>query len=136
MEHVTDAVIEAWGPSLERALAQAGLGFFQTMIEVSKVRPKLVAEIEAVGHDELELVYNWLEELLLSFEIRRMVFGEFEVRPIETKGGRFRLEARAKGELYDPSRHGSKVEVKGVTYHTMLVERSEGKVSVQFLLDL
>ncbi len=136
LDHVTDAVIEAWGPNLEKALAQAGLGFFETMIEVSKVRPQSVEHIEATGHDELELVYNWLEQLLLSFEIRRLVFSKFMVSPVESNPEGFRLEARASGELYDPVRHGRKVEVKGVTYHGMTVQRGKGRVSVQFLLDL
>ncbi len=136
LEHVTDALIEAWGPSLERALAQAGLGFFETMVDVAKVRPRTAEEMRAMGHDELELVYNWLEELLLAFEIRRMVFREFELDPIKRDCGAFHLEAKAKGELYDPSRHGARVGVKGVTYHNMAVDRNENMVLVRFLLDL
>lgn len=133
---MTDALIEAWGPSLERALAQAGLAFFETMIDVAKVRHGRSEKILAAGHDELELVYNWLEELLLAFEIRQMVFSEFELEPVKREKRTIHLEATAKGELYDPTRHGSKVGVKGVTYHNMGVDRKEDRVIVRFLLDL
>ncbi len=136
LDHVTDAFIEAWGTTFERALAQAGLGFFDTMIDAGKVRPVLTQEIEVQGHDELELVYNWLEELLLSFEIRRTAFGKFDIDPVRKAGKSLEVRAIAKGELYDPARHGSKVEVKGVTYHMMEIRREAGLVKLQYLLDL
>lgn len=106
------------------------------MVDVAKVRPRRSERILAAGHDELELVYNWLEELLLAFEIRQMVFGEFELEPIKRQNGTIHLEATAKGEFYDRTRHGSKVGVKGVTYHNMEVDRKEDRVFVRFLLDL
>jgi len=136
LEHVTDAFIEAWGPTIEKALAQAGLGFFDTIIDVAKVRSTSQDEIEVSGHDELELVYNWLEELLLAFEIRKRVFGHLEVKSIRSTGKRMELNAEAHGEPYDPARHGRKVEVKGVTYHLMDVNKQPGIVRIKYLLDL
>jgi SHS2 domain-containing protein len=136
LDHVTDAFIEAWGPSLERALAQAGVGFFETMVDASKVQPDEEYRLEVEGHDELELVYNWLEELLLGFEIQRIVIAQFEVYPVQRSEKMLHLKATARGELYDPLRHGGKVEVKGITYHMMKVTREEGLVKIQYLLDL
>ena len=136
LDHVTDAFVESWGPSFERALVQAALGFFQTLVDVENVQSTIKEEIEASGHDRLELVYNWLEEFLLRFEINRMVFGEFEVQMVEERKGSFHLRALAWGEPYEPSRHGRKVEVKGVTYHQMEIEETSGKVVVRYLLDL
>ena len=136
LEHVTDAFIEAWGTTFEQALVQAGLGFFDTMIHVGRVGRELTEELEVSGHDELELVYNWLEELLLAFEIRRRVFSRLKIRSIESTGTLLRLAAEAQGEPYDPARHGSKVEVKGVTYHMMEIRREPGIVTIKYLLDL
>ncbi len=136
LEHVTDAFIEAWGPTFERALIQAGLGLLDTMVDTKSVRLILAEEIEVEGHDELELVYNWLEELLLSFEIKRRVFGEFEIKPIGSTGKALQLKAEARGEAYDKTVHGSKIEVKGVTYHLMEVRRESGLVWIKYLLDL
>src|SRR2546428_10305543 len=136
LDHVTDAFIEAWGPSLERALAQAGVGFFDTIVDAAKVRPAGEYLLEAEGHDELELVYNWLEELLLGFEIRRTVIAQFEFDPIRQSDKMFYLKTKAKGEVYNPLRHGAKVEVKGITYHMMKISREENLVKIQYLLDL
>ncbi len=136
LEHVTDALIEAWGPTFEEALAQAALGLIDTMVDAEKVRPVLEETIAVEGHDELELVYNWLEQLLLSFEINQKVFTAFEISPVESAEGALRLRARAHGENYDPATHKGKVEVKGITYHLMEVRRETGLVRITFLLDL
>lgn len=136
LEHVTDAFVEAWGETFERALAQAALGFSETIVDIRKIRPTMTEEIETSGHDELELLYNWLEELLLRFEIDRLVFGEFEVAPVSRTDSALHLTARAKGEPFQPSRHAGKVEVKGVTYHMMVVERAPDRITVRYILDL
>ena len=136
LDHVTDAFIEAWGPTFETALVQAGLALFDTMIEVASVKTSLTEDVKATGHDELELVYNWLEELLLSFEIRHRVFGQLEVKISQPTGEPLLLTGVARGEPYDSVRHGSKVEVKGVTYHLMEVNRETNQVTIKYLLDL
>ncbi len=136
LEHVTDAFIEAWAETFEKALAQAAIGFFNTIVDINTIRPMLTEEIKTSGHDELELLYNWLEELLLRFELQRIVLGQFHVDPIETTGGVLQLRARAKGEPFERRRHTGKVEVKGVTYHLMSIDRSPGRVDLRFILDL
>ncbi len=119
LDHVTDALIEAWGPTFEEALVQAALGLFDTMVDAGNVKPALEEELLVEGHDELELVYNWLEQLLLSFEIKQQVLTRFHISSIKKTDGNIFLTARARGEEYDPTTHRAKVEVKGVTYHLM-----------------
>ena len=133
---MTDAFIEAWGPTFERALAQAGLGLLETIADLDNVTQSDTREIHVSGHDELELVYNWLEELLLSFEIRRMIFSQFDIDKTTKEDSSEQLKATAFGEHYDPNRHHGRVEVKGVTYHEMSVVRHTERVIVRFLLDL
>jgi len=136
LDHVTDALIEAWGPTFEEALVQAALGLFDTMVDAGNVKPALEEELSVEGHDELELVYNWLEQLLLSFEIKQQVLTHFHINSIKKTDGNIRLTARARGEKYDPATHRAKVEVKGVTYHLMEVRREPSRVRITYLLDL
>lgn len=136
LEHTTDALIEAWGPKLERAFGQAGRALFDTMLHIENVAPKLGDNVSVSGHDEKELLYNWLEELLLRFELKSTAYSVFDVTSIVENAGIFRLEANIRGETYDRDRHGSKTEVKGVTYHLMEITRSADQVRVRFLLDL
>ncbi len=136
LEHTTDALIEAWAPTLERAFRQAGRALFDTMLHIENVAPHLRENVSVSGHDEKELLYNWLEELLLRFELKSMSYSEFDVTSIVENTGMFELEASIQGETYDRDRHGSKTEVKGVTYHLMQITKSTHQMRLRFLLDL
>jgi protein archease len=136
LDHVTDALIEAWAPTFEEALVQAALGLFDTMVDARNVKPDLEEDLLVEGHDELELVYNWLEQLLLSFEIKQEVLAHFHISSIKKTDGSILLTAKVQGEKYDPTAHRAKVEVKGVTYHLMEIRREPSKVRITYLLDL
>ena len=121
---------------MEEAFSQAGLALFETMLDTGKVLPKTSEEVRAAGHDEKELLYNYLEELLLLFEVRQLALGDFTVSSITHSKAEVRLKGKTRGEPYDRARHNGKVEVKGITYHLMEIEKSPEKVRVRFLLDL
>ena len=136
LEHVTDALAEAWGNTVEDAFIQAGLALFDTMLDTKSVRPIMKERLETVGHDEKELLYNYLEELLLLFEIKQFAVGAISVKSTSKSPGQLGLESHVSGERYDPKRHHGKVEVKGITYHLMEIEKRPEKTTVRFLLDL
>ncbi|HWY27956.1 MAG TPA: archease [Candidatus Sulfotelmatobacter sp.] len=136
LEHITDALVEAWGETMEEAFSQAGLALFETMIDTKNVHGKTSEEIQTAGHDEKELLYNYLEELLLLFEVKQLALGHFTVNSITPNQSEIRLKGKATGEPYDRKEHNGKVEVKGITYHLMEIEKHPAKVTVRFLLDL
>jgi SHS2 domain-containing protein len=136
LEHTSDALIEAWGPNLERAFVQAAEAFYDTMLNRQSVKPRMEDLVQAEGHDEKELLYDWLEVLLLKFDIEGMVYSEFAISPITSRNHTLRLQATIRGEKYIRAKHGSKVEVKGITYHLMEVKQALRRATVQFLLDL
>jgi len=128
--------VEAWGETIEEAFSQGGLALFETMLDTRSVNPTTREEIQTAGHDEKELLYNYLEELLLLFEVKQLALGDFTVSSITPTHGEIRLKGKAGGEPYDRAKHNGKVEVKGITYHLMEIEKRPGKVTVRFLLDL
>ncbi len=136
LEHTTDAYIEAWGPTLERAFAHAAEGFYETMLNIEKIDPTVEAHVKAEGHDKKELLYNWLETLLLEFDIKEMVYASYNISISSDGPTLFKLRAKVRGEKYDRSKHGAKTEVKGVTYHLMTIEEGARETSVRFILDL
>lgn len=136
LEHTSDALIEAWGTSMEVAFAKAAEAFYEIMLNIRNVEPKIEDQIEVEGHDEKELLYEWLEALLLKFDIDGMIYSQFYIDPISNKTRPMRLQSRIKGEKYAREKHGSKVEIKGVTYHMMKIQGAQNQTRVQFLLDL
>ena len=135
LPHTTDAYIEAIGRTFEAALENAGLALFDTMCDVNSINHERQDAIAIEGADDLELIYNWLESLLLKFELERKVYSKFQVS-VTKEPQALRLKAHAYGEIFDRKKHGAKVEVKAVTYHRMDVSRQEGVVVLRFILDL
>ncbi|RLI07306.1 protein archease [Candidatus Bathyarchaeota archaeon] len=137
LEHTADQYVRAYGPDLKAAFEEAAKGLFATMTDLSAVRPEEEVEVEVEGGDLKALLYNWLEALLVRFEIDGLLLSDFEVLEISGHGkGPYRLRARARGERFDPERHPQYVGVKAITYHLMEVEEREGRVELKFLLDI
>jgi len=135
LPHTTDAYIESVGSTFDVALESAGLALFDTMCDLNSVAEKLHDVIAVDGEDDLELAYNWLESLLLKFELEQRVYRRFQVSVSKEPKG-LKLKAHAHGEFFDRKRHGAKVEVKAVTYHRMEISRQEDQVVLRFILDL
>jgi SHS2 domain-containing protein len=136
LPHTTDAYIEAVGGTLEEAMQFAGMALVDTMCVIDSISPLATMMIEASGRDEVTLLYDWLESILLKFELGGFVYSAFKLAPIVRSESGLRATAEATGERYDRKKHGTKVEVKAVTYHRMEVQREEGFTILRFILDL
>jgi SHS2 domain-containing protein len=88
------------------------------------------------GEDEYALLYNWLEALLVKFEIEGMLYSKFEVQELGKENGVFKLKAKIWGEKFNPERHPQRVGVKAVTYHQMEIMKEREKAVVKFILDI
>ncbi len=136
LEHTADAYVEAYGVNLEEAFGNAGAAMTDVMTELKTVEPRNEENFVVEAHDESALLYNWLEELLLEFELKGKLYSRFEVLHIQETSFGFRLEAKAWGEAYDSKKHPSKVGIKAATYHQMEILKEPGSVVVRFILDI
>ena len=136
LEHVADAYVAAYGQDLAEAFENAAVAMFETMTDVESDRPRAEETVEVKGHDKHALLYNWLEELLIGFDVRNMLYSRFDIHELEGDEDGFGLSARVYGESFRKRRHVQKVGVKAVTYHEMeILEEPEG-VTVRFILDI
>jgi SHS2 domain-containing protein len=131
---MTDAVIEAYGRTLEEAFENAARGLNDTMIDLKTVRPDREIKIVAEGHDLHSLLFDWLDKVMLLLVADGIVMSEFSVKI--KHNDTYSLEGVAKGERLDLDRHHYRVEIKAVTYHEMEIIQEQGKSTVRFLLDL
>ncbi len=136
LEHTADAYVEAYGTTLEEAFENAALALTDVMTEVEKVEAKNEESFMVEAQDEYALLYSWLEELLLEFELKDRLYSRFEVSGIEKTSEGFRLRAKAWGEPYDSEKHLSKVGIKSATYHQMEILKKPKSVTVRFILDV
>jgi len=137
LEHTADLYIAAYGKSLEEAFENAAYAMFEGMTDLDKVQPRLEDAVEVEGYDEQALLYNWLEALLVKFDIEGNLYSRFKIASIKKTPKRFKLKAKIWGEPYNPEKHLSKVGVKAVTYHQMQITKDKkGAVTVKFILDI
>jgi len=136
LEHMADLYIAAYGESLEEAFENAAYATFEGMTELEKVQPKLEDTVEVEGHDEQALLYNWLEALLIKFDISDNLFSRFKITNIKKTQDGFTLKASIWGEPFNPRKHISKVGIKAVTYHQMEILKEKGLITVKFILDI
>jgi SHS2 domain-containing protein len=136
LEHTADAYVEAYGASLQEAFGNAAAAMTDVMTELKTIEPRNEASFVVEAQDEPALLYSWLEELLLEFELKGKLYSSFDVSCIEETSEGFRLRARAWGENYDSNKHPSKVGIKAATYHQMEILKKPGSVVVRFILDI
>lgn len=135
LEHTAEVMIEAHGRSVGEAFSFAAEGMFNVMLDISRVDPRTCVKIEVEAPDNQGLLYSWLEELLFKFGVERMAFSKFRFKIVPRKRT-IKGIGEARGEIYDPEKHGRKTEVKAITYAEMLITESVDGSKVRFVLDV
>ena len=136
MEHTADVFVEAYGNTLSEAFECAALATIDVMTDLTKVEPLTADDFEVEAQDEYALLYRWLEELLVKFELTGRLYSRFKISRIEKTPRGLKLEAKGWGDSYNPKKHPSKVGVKSITYHQMKIVKTPKRVIVRFILDV
>jgi SHS2 domain-containing protein len=135
LEHVTDAYIEAYGDSIEEAFSYAAIGTVNVMFEIKDIQGRSKVDFRIEGVDYYELLFNWLERVHLLITIDNQVISNFELK-ISKLDSKFQLSGFGMAETIDITKHGYKIEIKGVTYHEMEILQQGNQYKVKFILDL
>ena len=134
LEHITDAYVEAYGSSLSEAFDQSGRALVNLMFDIENANGLFPVTISAEGTDELELLYNWLEAVLLTVVVEGQIMSEFDIRI--NSDSMLKLESSTMIESINMIKHAYKTEVKGITYHAMEVTHENGLVIIRYIVDL
>ncbi|MFZ0345854.1 MAG: archease [Nitrososphaeraceae archaeon] len=135
IDHMSDAMVEAYGRTLSEAFANSARALINIVCDISKIDLGKSITIQTTGFDLVSLLYNWLEKVLMALLVDNLALAKFQVM-IERRKGSYYLSSACGGEAFVGRKHHYKVEVKAITYHEMKVTRSKGKFVVQFLADL
>ena len=139
LDHMTDAIIEAYGSTLDEAFENAAMALCDTMIDLKSVVPKEEFKFSAKGNDLYSLLFDWLDQVMLLLVADRIAMSQFSVKIKDhnnNNGGGYLLEGIARGEPLDLERHHYKIEIKAVTYHEMEIKQEKDIFTAKFLLDL
>ena len=131
-EHTADIGIRARSETLDGLFEESARGLFSIILtNPDSVRCVQNTTIELTGDRRDDLLFDWLEELLYTFETRRLLFGQFKVRLSESG-----LSAVAWGEPLCADRHELDMEIKAVTYHGLKVEPEGEGWLAEVIVDL
>lgn len=117
LDHTADVGFILRAPSREGLFVAALEAFTGTVSELAAVAPRIERRVVVEADDLPGLLVEWLEELIVRFEVDCFLFAAAEVEIEERPGGGLRLVSTLRGEPYDPARHPIEVQVKAVTYH-------------------
>merc|ERR1712113_472819 len=95
-DHTADIIVHSWGKSREEAFGQLIVGMFNYMTDVDNVEVRCTVDIEATGHDLLDLLFHLLDEFLFVFGTEMHVSKMIQI--LEYDEQNFRIKVRGFGE--------------------------------------
>lgn len=132
LPHTADAGLRVEAADLETLFAEAGSGLFSFIVSnLDDVELRTTKDFVIDGDDVEYLLFDWLSELLFIFDSERLLLRRFNVS-IGPQG----LDATAAGESIDRDRHHMEHEIKAITYHGLVVERTKHGWAAEVIVDL
>ena len=133
LEHSTDAFIEVNAKTLEEAFSVAGKSVVETIIDSSDIQEVVDKNINVKGRNLLNLLYNWLEEIVTMTITDGFAIKNFSVNIKKNK--EYQIISKVSGEKLDLKKHNFKVEIKSPTFHLMEINEND-EITMRYLLDL
>jgi len=131
-EHTADIGLRVRARDLDTLFREAAEGLFSMIVEET-VPPSGGREFRfrLVADNREDLLFDWLHELLYTFDTTGVLLGGFEVRVFgET------LVATARGTEWDEATHRPRYEIKAITYHGLRLEPDKGGWLAEVIVDI
>jgi SHS2 domain-containing protein len=131
-----DVAFEARGATREETFLAAADATLNTMVEdIGTVAPR-ERRVFSLAADSLDLLlFELLQELVYRKDAEQLLLRIRDLR-IEEAGSGYRLHAEAIGETIDSGRHPLLADVKAVTVHRLVVERTPDGWRAVVVLDV
>ncbi len=139
LDHTADVFFVAKAATLPELFNECALAVEETMVDLTKVKPK--QKVKILGEDtKIEgLLFDFLDELLFYKDAKQLIFSKFEIE-IKEKSvegtQKFELSCFAYGEKLDMIRHEPRVDVKAITMHEFSVEKVPEGWKAKVLIDI
>ena len=103
-EHIADEIVIAYGSTLEEAFENAALALFELMTDSSTIEPNDEDVFEIRAHDEPSLLYSWIENFIIEFDVNLKLYSKFQIESIDKINGQYVLKGKAWGEVFQPQK--------------------------------
>ena len=131
-DHTADVGLRILAPDRSSLFAEAARALFSlVVVNLDAVQAVEERHYELAGEQDEYLLFDWLNELLYTFETEHLLLSEFQVE-LSREG----LRATGRGERLDRSRHELDHEVKAITYHGLKIEQSGEGWLAEVIVDI
>ena len=130
-EHTADIGINSYGKTIEEAFENSALAITNIITNTEQITEKKEVKINTKTENLESLLYEWLEEIIIQFDMNNLIFSKFQVKINENN-----LNAICSGEKFDKNKHKIGTEVKAITYHMMDIKKINDKWQITFVPDI
>jgi SHS2 domain-containing protein len=137
LEHPADIWVHAWGPTRELAFEQCVHALTKTMTDPDLIIDRIEKTIELEDQTLGSLLVAFLTEFLFLFDTEYLIFKSVTVTKIlQQSSQKWTIQAIARGEPFDPTRHFQDTEVKAITYSYLQIEEKNNRVDIKIVYDI
>ncbi len=131
-----DIAFRAWGKDLEETFIAAADATINVMVEeLDSILPREKRDFQLQNEQLDLLLFDLLQELIYYKDAEKLMLRINRLR-LETNSAPYSLMATARGEILDPERHHTRVDVKAVTLHQFKLEKTDQGWEALVILDI
>jgi Uncharacterized conserved protein len=141
-DHTADIGIEIRGKTRKELFGNAVAAMFDVMVDwpsedkrlfsVEEIKPLEEKRIKITGNDLEDTLINFLREALYLFNGQGWLIKSCEPLKLTKRS----IIARLKGEPYNRQKNPLKTEIKAVTYHGLIINKSKKCWQAKVVLDV
>jgi SHS2 domain-containing protein len=132
---IADVAFEATGNNLDEVFEACADATFDVMVDVNTVKDKEFKEISLVSDNAEDLLFEFLEEIILIKDRDYFIFNRCEVKIKEEKD-KIGLTSKFFGETINAEKQDLKVDVKAVTLHMFSLKKKDDNYVATVVLDI
>ena len=132
IDHPADLGIEARGSTMAQAFEQAATGLMSVILDLSSVGARVSRQVTLEASDLEHLLVKWLAEVLYLYDGEKFAGREFSVFELRQDS----LRATVLGETFVAEKHVTRLDVKAVTYHQLVVEETNTISRIRVFLEI
>ena len=132
LDHTADLRIRVSGADPADLFKNAGLALFDLITRPDRLKRREVIEVVVTGDDPVDLMVNYLRELLYLWTGKEKLVKMIDILQISETS----VSARVSADHYQPHRHTILHEIKAVTYHQIEVSRMANDWQAMVVFDI
>jgi SHS2 domain-containing protein len=135
LDHTADIRVEVWGKTKKELFGNAVAAMFDVMVDghsSSKIKPLEEKTVKITGSDLEDTLINFLREALYLFNGKGWLIKSCEPLELTYRS----IVVRLQGEPYNRQKNPLKTEIKAVTYHGLIINKSKKGWQAKVVFDV